>query len=150
MIGAASPEEIQEFMTSTTRIVGQNIPTFTGERSGRFTEPERALTTEVTALAKAMKSVDQAVGALKGMLKLGFLDREFRAFEASNGQSFFSDVTTVEGAAKVVATAMRNGFTEDEALDLLQLVGRQQRELTDAKDFFLGAEKKDGNASESD
>lgn len=147
-INAASPEEQQEFLTSSTRLVGQSIEKFTGERSGRFTEPERNLTRETTALSKAIKSPQQAVGALKGIIKLGFLDREFNAFVTSGGSKYFTDVATNEGAAKLVRSALRNGLNESEALDLLNKVAIQQQELQASKDFFLGKPKDSDGTTE--
>lgn len=124
-ISGARLEDVQEFQTQATEFVARSITLLSGEESGRFTEPERAITETATALKNMRRGYPQTLGALHQLWKTTLIMQDVEA--RIGGQAEKYDLETEEGRRGWATEQIKNGTPVAVAGDALRAIRRQRR-----------------------
>lgn len=116
----SDPEQrakVKEARTRARLAVANMLETVTGEESGRFTDTERKIAKEILGALDKTASAEQIQTALKtviGIMK-DAQNRELNKLLTASG----ADLTEATGRQEFYDILLKNGFSEDQALDVL-------------------------------
>ena len=71
--GGATPEELESFRSQAQQLIGKSIEPFTGEESGKISEPERRIAEEGVRAKKKLASEPQITAALQNIITASLL-----------------------------------------------------------------------------
>jgi hypothetical protein len=82
-ITGASPQELAHFRSDAQALIAETVPVYTGEESGRISEPELRISKQATKVLAGTASQAEIVGALKSIINATFLKSERALIETS-------------------------------------------------------------------
>ena len=123
----SDPEERERVKKARTRArltVANMLETVTNEKSGRFTDTERRIAEEILGaldLTASPRQIDAALSAVLDIMK-DSQNRELNKLLTASG----ADLAGAEGRQKFFDILLKNGFTEEQAVDVLARMTSQR------------------------
>ena len=116
IVGTA-PEDVKGIRTDARALASSLLSTITKEDTGRFTDKEREIATEVLGALDVTASPQQiqaALSTVRGIMEASLSRELFKLLSSTN-----ADLSTDEGINSFGAVLLKNGFTNDQASEAI-------------------------------
>lgn len=127
-VGGAPAAEIASIRQRARIVVAQQLSQITGEQSGRFTEPERAIAEEASKVLEGEASFEQIRGAMSTAIAIKYVARDFN--EQISGIPPRFDLTTEAGQTTALIELLALNLTPQEAVTAINQLAEQRRLVT--------------------
>ena len=125
-----SQAELTNLRTRAREAIARAIAPYSGEESGRFSEPERQLAETAQPLLEADATWEQISSALQVTISLEYITRDREIGEAGQPQSF--DLLTPQGRAMMAQQLEQLGLKEAAAAQTIMIVIKQRALIAEA------------------
>ncbi len=129
-VAGVDQDQLQNIRSKARSVIGSSITEFSGEESGRFSEPERALAEKALQLLEGEASFEQIRAALGVGVQLAVLAEERELREA--GAPIRLDLDKQDGQREMVSELIGFGLTPAEAADTVFEARRLRKLLIQA------------------